>query len=267
MQHLQTLVLRGNCYWVGGYISNTKLEGFIKKLMLRYPIFRDERGRTYDRSKRLATVHFLAFPVENGKVAWWVLSSAGKGGLNDPSSPDYHVSKHAMSAEGHITFGDYVMLYAHKKDSRSVVDAKTGKEKRILKDCSTWTWKLNASAYNEVLAMIESEVKQVNYGDDTCSAPYGVRGVLAFQRRRPLFSGVRTQVIEMHRFAEKLWGRTRKTWLASHPWAVNKYGPERAGRLRTLSEVTSQHLPKMGRFKVFADSTKTIRSLCAPASD
>lgn len=259
MQHLQTLVLRGNSYWIGGAMSSHKLELFVKKMAGRYPITRDERGRTYDRSKGLATVHFLAYPMEGGGVTWWALSSDGKGGLNDLSSPDQKVSRHAMARDGHITFGDYVMLYAHKKDARTVKDARTGKEKRVLKDCSTWTWKLTDTAYNTVLASLQKEVNELNYGDDTCATPYGVRGVLAYQRKRPLFSGIRTQVLEMHRFADALWGRARNAWIGAHPWAAKQYGEERAGRLRPLAEITSLHLPKMMRFKVFTDTAKTLR--------
>lgn len=254
MQHLQTLVLRGNRWWIGGVIPAQKFENLVLKMAERYPVLRGERGRSYDRSIGVASAHFVAFGTEQG-IAWWVLTSDGKGGLADTQSPDFHVAKNALAANGHIAFGDYVLLYAHKKDARTLVDAKTGKEKRIIKDCSTWTWKMTASAYNQVLTTLEKEVHALNYGDD--SRPenlYGVRGVLAFQRRRPLFSGVRAQVLQLHRQADDSWSRMRKAWTAKHPRLAKEYG-DRAGMLRPLGEITKKHLPKMGRLKVFDAQT------------
>ncbi|MEY4757095.1 MAG: hypothetical protein RJA34_1993 [Pseudomonadota bacterium] len=254
MQHLQTLVLRGNPYWIGGVISPAKLPALAAKLATRYPIQRDERGRTYDRSKGLASAHFVAYPAANGTIAWWVLSSTGLGGLADSKSPDAHVARHALRANGHIEFDDYVLLYAHKKDARTFMDAKTGREKQVIKDCSTWTWKMTNVAYGHVMAAIERDVKDLNFGRDDIGHMDGLRGTLAYQRRRPLFSGVRSQVLQLHREADSAWGLVRKAWLGRYTQFAIKYG-ENAGRLRSLKEITSQHLPKMGRFKVFSDVT------------
>lgn len=259
MQHLQTLVLRNNSYWVGGAIAPAKLEGLVLKMADRYPLDRDERGRTYDRSKGLATVHLVVYP-SGGKVLWWLLSSEGKGGLADPASLDAKVGKQAMAADGHIEFEDYVMLYAHKKDARTLTDAKTGKEKRVIKDASTWTWKLRPTSVSELRAQLAKEVATLNYGDDMTSKPYGVRGFLGYQRRRPLFSGVRAQVLDLHREGLDLWGGVRKQWLGRNAKYVQQYG-DQAGQLRPLKEVLTKHLPKMGRFKVFADPARTVKSL------
>ena len=259
MQHLQTLVLRGNNHWVGGAIAPAKLEGLVLKMADRYPLDRDERGRTYDRSKGLATVHLVVYP-SGGKVLWWLLSSEGKGGLADPASLDAHVAKQAMAADGHIEFEDYVMLYAHKKDARTLTDATTGKEKRVIKDASTWTWKLRPAVLNELQATLAKEVASLNYGDDNHPQPYGVRGFLCYQRRRPLFSGVRSQVLGLHREAIDQWGGVRNQWLGRYTKLHQQYG-EQAGQLRSLNEIVTKHLPKMGRFKVFADPVRTTKSL------
>jgi hypothetical protein len=243
----------GASYWIGGVVAPSKLPALAAKMAARYPIQRDERARTYDRSKGLASAHFVAFPT-NGDIAWWVLTSEGRGGLRDEKAADAHVAVHALTAKGHIAFEDYVLLYAHKKDARTFVDAKTGKDKRVIKDCSTWTWKMTDVAYRQALASIEQEVKALNFGRDDGAALDGVRGTLAFQRRRPLFSGVRSQVLQLHREAESRWGLVRKAWLGRYTLLAAQYG-DRAGRLRTLKEITSQFLPKMGRFKVFGSTT------------
>lgn len=259
MQHLQTLVLRGNGWWVGGVVPVAKFERLALKMAGRYPLTRDERGRTYDRTKGLASVHVVAYPVDGG-IAWWVLSSQGKGGLADPASEDFKVAVHAMASGGHLEFEDYVMLYAHKKDARTLIDARTGRERQVLKDCSTWTWKMTPAAYHEVEAAIEREVQALHYGDDTCAVPYGVRGLLAYQRRRPLFSGVRTQVLELHRHAASHWGRVRKTWLGRYTELARRYG-DHAGQLRSIGDITAKFLPKMMRMRVFSDDTRTLASL------
>jgi hypothetical protein len=257
MQHLQMLVVHGNPYWIGGVIAPHKLEALVLKLAGRYPIHREEVGRTYDRSKGKAGVHLVVYPTPEG-VAWWVLSSDGPGGLHDKASADYHVAKHAMERKGHITFGDYVMLYAHKKDARTVLDTKTGKEKQIVKDCSTWTWKCSDECVAAMRAMVRKEVELYAYGADTPEKMWGVKGYLAFQRRRPLFSGVRAQVLELHRYAADEWTPRRKGWLKKHPDMEAKGF---TGELRTIKNITENHLPKMGRFKVFTDQTRTVGSL------
>jgi hypothetical protein len=261
MQHIQTLVLRGNGWWIGGLIPREKLAPLVLKMATRYPITRSERGRVYDRSKEMATCHFLAFPTDQGKVVWWLLSSEGVGGLADPKAADHHVRKHAMAADGHIHFQDYVLLYAHKKDARVLTDARTGKEKRVIKDCSSWTWKITVACYRTLVIDLEQKIVGLEYGDDTCATPYGVRGLLAYQRRRPLFSGVRTQILILHREALSQWGRVRMQWLSRNTWALERYGEQRAGQLRSLAEITSQQLPKMMRQKVFADPSRTLRAL------
>jgi hypothetical protein len=264
MQYLQTLVLRGNAHWVGGVVSPSKLGGLVAKFAAQYPITRSERGRTYDHSRGRASVHFVAFSTTGG-VAWWLLSSEGKGGLNDSNSPDHRVKRHAMQADGHIVFDDYVLLYAHKQDARVLVDAKTGRERRVIKDCSTWTWKLTASALGQITTIIAREVAALNFGNDAPNQMSGLRGLLAFQRRRPLFSGVRTQVIQLHRQAESQWGLVRLKWASEHQQLVAALC-EGAGQLSSLREVTSTLLPTMGRFKIFgstrvADLAEGVRPL------
>lgn len=262
MQHLQLLVVRRHWWWCGGVISKSKLAAFAAKLAARYPITRTERGRAYDRTRGRAGVHFIAFPIENNQVAWWLLSDEGKGGLNDPRSSDAHIAKNAMAADGHISFSDYVLLYAHKKDARKVPDVKTGREKLVLKDRSTWTWKLTDAAFNEIKASIENAAGNLRYGDEGSSGrpPWGVLGILACQRSRPLFSGVRTQVIALHRYADACWGRVKKKWQGQHS-SPAVHGEERVGELRTLKEVLSHHLPKMTRIAVYGEAPMTVADI------
>ena len=230
----------------------------------RYPITRTIRGRAYDRSRGRAAVHFIAFPIDQNQVAWWLLSDDGKGGLHDPMSPDAHVANNAMAAGGHILFKDYVLLYAHKKDARRLPDKKTGKHKLVLKDVSTWTWKLTDSAFNQTKASIELAAARLEYGAEGGAgrSPWGLLGILACQRARPLFSGVRTQVIALHRHADAHWGRVKKKWQGQHAARILREG-EGAGELRTFKEIMGHHLPKMTRIAVYGDAPKTIADIAS----
>lgn len=262
MQLLQLLVVRHHYWWCGGVIRTSKLAAFVAKMAARYPITRTQRGRSYDRTRGRAGVHFIAFPIQGYQVAWWLLSDEGKGGLHDPNSPDAHVAKSAMASDGHICFTDYVLHFAHKKDARKVPDTRTGREKLVLKDRSTWTWKLADTAFNETKASIENAAGNLEYGDEGGNGrrPWGVLGILACQRSRPLFSGVRTQVIALHRHADTCWGRVKKKWQGQHSAQVLVNG-EQAGELRPLREIMSHHLPKMIRIAVYGDNPATLMNL------
>lgn len=267
MQHLQLLVGRENHrYWCGGVISTDKLKDFVVKMSKRYPITRNTRGRVYDRTRGLAVVHFVVFPMDNEQVAWWLLSSEGRGGLVDPLSPDAHVSHDAMAADYHIEFGDYVLLYATKR--MYMREEGEGLKKRRSVETSTWTWKIKGSVFSELKVGLERECAKLSYGDDGGAGrrPWGVRGLLARQRCRPLFSGVRNQVIELHRYARDKWEARRPAWCRQHPEYAKRYG-DRAGALLPLNVVMQAHLPTMGRIKVYGDSVATVANLCSAPGD
>ncbi|HCP77322.1 MAG: hypothetical protein CML16_18210 [Pusillimonas sp.] len=262
MQHLQLLVGREeHRYWCGGTVPIEKLEAFVYKMAERYPITRNARGRVYDRKRGIAVVHFIVFPVKNG-IAWWLLSSTGKGGLADPAMPDFHVSHDAMETAHHIEFEDYVLLYAHKPAGRQ----KPGRPADVRRGLSTWTWKIRSSTLTELKAGIEREARLLAYGDDGLHGrrPWGLRGLLAYQRQRPLFSGVRNQVIELHRFARDTWEQRRPVWKKKYPEHTSRYG-ENAGALMPLQTVMQQHLPTMSRIKIFGSDPTTIQHLCPAA--
>ena len=268
MQHLQLLVFRKHVWWCGGTIDASKLTVFAQKMATRYPLTRTTRGRTYDRLRGLAVVHLVVCPLDANQVAWWILSDEGRGGLQDPASADAHIAKNAATSTGHIFFSDYVLLYAHKKDARTVADARTGKEKRIIKDMSTWTWKMTDTVLNETKVSLEAAVGRLEYGCEGegggGTAPCGVLGILACQRSRPLFAGVRNQVIGLHRHADSFWGRVKAQWQSARP--PDKTGENAiSGDLRPLYNVMAFHLPKMPRIAIYGMPPRTVASLIAEA--
>jgi hypothetical protein len=224
------------------------------KMEQRYPITRNARERSYDRLRGRAVVHMVVFPISQSdlasesNIAWWLLSGAGRGGLLDPSMPDANMAKDALSAHGHIVVGDYVLVYATKKELRSVVDARTGTSRQILKDTSTWTWKLRTEVLRELRACIDLHCATLDYGVepefDDDGGGHGLRGLLASLRSQPLFSGVRNQVIDLHRYARDEWRAHESAWKARH---------NAPAVLPPVAEVIANRLPKMVRLPVYDD--------------
>jgi hypothetical protein len=270
LQHLQRLVGReGHQHWVGGTIVTTKVPGFLGKMADRYPILRNTRERTYDRRRGRAVVH-LVVSMPFGAAAlrpspallWWLLSDGGTGGLADPTSLDAHVARDAMSATGHLQVHDYVLMYATKRQPHEVTDRRTGTKRRIWTDSSTWTWKLQKSVLTEVRTGINACCAALEFGADPTPerAGWGLRGLLAAQRARPLFSGVRNHVIELHEYAREQWGRHRPAWVAAHP-RVSEQADSLAGRLCSIEEIMSHHLPTMRQLKTYDTPPRSIRDL------
>jgi len=267
MQHLQMLVGKeGYQTWCGGVVDRTKLPAFITKMAARYPITQTTRQRTYDRSCGRAVVHFVVYPVGD-KVHWWLMSDKGKGGLADPASPDAHVAKDAMSKDGHITFSDYVLLYATKEERRRLPCPKTKGTRVFVKRMSTWTWKMRNDVVKELQRGIEQCCNRLDYGaeGEHGKRPWGLRGLLETMRSRPQFSAVRAQVLQLHREAADLWEAKRSLWCEGHPAYVEKYGTS-AGALRSLKEVSQKKLPKKVIMAVYGASPLTLRQLVSADS-
>lgn len=165
--------------------------------------------------------------------------------MADPAATDHRVTHDANAADKHITFGDYVLHYAHKKAARVLRD-KSGHERKVLKDTSAWTWKLDAAAMRELSAQMRAEIKRNNLGGEAPAS--GLVGFLALQRRHPLFSGVRSQALQLH-------DEARDAWARAHP-AQSRQG-DGAGQPIPRRVRLEKHLPKMIRLKVFSDAHTT----------
>jgi hypothetical protein len=277
MQHLQMLVgPADHRHWCGGLIHAAKLTGFLNKMVDRYTsILRNPRQRSYDRARGRASVRLIVYPVmsiprhtavsttadrtvdmSQDIFVWWLLSTDGTGGLTDPQAPDHHVARDAMSSEAHIEVADYVLAYVSKPVRRDLIDKRTGDRRSIWKSSSTWTWKLRAIAKAEIRAAIIDCCRNLRPGREPAGdrPGYGLLGLLAAQRQRPQFSGVRNDVIGLHRFA-------RETWLAHEPqWLAQRSADDSAQEpvLRPLSDVLATDLPLMRRIRVFDQPPRRV---------
>lgn len=292
MQHLQMLVgPAGHHIWCGGVIHAAKVPGFLQKMSERYPsVLRNARQRSYDRARGRASVRLIVYPVmsiprhtavytttdrtvdmSQDMFVWWLLSTDGSGGLADPQAPDHHVARDAMSSEAHIELADYVLAYVSKPVRRDLIDKRTGDHRSIWKSSSTWTWKLRATVKAEIRSAIIDCCRNLKPGREPAGdrLGYGLLGLLAAQRQRPQFSGVRNDVIELHRFARETWLAHEPRWLAQR--TAHNSIPEPV--LRPLNDVLATELPLMRRIRVFdepprrlADALKRMRTSDADQS-
>lgn len=274
LQHLQRLVGReGHRHWCGGTIPVTKLSAFVHKMETRYPLLRNTRERSYDRRRGRAVVHMIVYPMGStarepsvvatpdgiarppveSTVAWWLVSGVGTGGLSDPTMPDTHICKDAMSASGHIVVTDYVLAYFTKKEPREIIDRDSGRTRSVFKDTSTWTWKIRSEIVSQARAAIGECCSRFEYGaeHDSDGPGRGLLGFLEAQRSRPLFAGVRSQVIDLHRYARDAWDARRGAWNAKH---------QRHGKFRPLS-VDINRFPRMLRIPVYDKPPRRVQDL------
>jgi len=202
----------------------------------------------------------------NGReLHWLLLSDAGQGGLAEPTSPDFSVSRDAMAADSHIEVGDYVLLYANKRCPNSVVDRRSGGIRTVFTDTSTWTWKIRRDLLREIRLATETCCRTLDFGKEPTNglSGTGLQGLLAVQRSRPLFSGVRNQVIDLYRYAaETAWPPYRQSWLAEHPRLAATLGPA-AGALRPLRDMMQHDLPTMSQHRLYTVPPTRVRDVLA----
>lgn len=219
-------------------------------------------------------MHMILCPATNGEPAgqspvfqWWLLSNDGAGGLADASSADAHVAADAMSANTHLLMHDYVLLYATKRSPRTVTDRRTGHGRRIWSDTSSWTWRIRGPVMTTIRASVDACCQALELGvtplDDDIGS--GLRGLLAAQRARPLFAGVRNQVVDLHRYAIEGWRRHRAAWLAAHPQLAQGHGSTAASALLSVRELIDV-LPKMRQTRIYDIPPRRIGDLVPPSS-
>jgi hypothetical protein len=207
-------------------------------------------------------VQELSRNKQDAEVMWWLISDRGTGGLADPSVEDHRVSRDAMSAGGHVSVSDYVLHYAHKKTPVDILNRHTGRTKTLLKDTSTWTWSLNKEVIAEVKAAIRTCCNQLDFGalPQADRPGRGLQGLLHAQRQRPLFSGVRTDVLQLEKYARECWRSLAPRWRAQHPGITAELG-KAAGELPSLSELLRTQMPKMTYRRIYNDPPLRVRDL------
>lgn len=190
MQHLQRLVTTGHVYWTSDRIPIEKLPGFIDKWNSRFQIRADAAARAYRKRTGKASVHLAIHPeylvpgqTESG---WWMLSTAGKEGLNAANLLPGQV-RDCRTLEGRIRVQDYELLEQPK-----TYRDKGGKVKTV----TTWTWRLVPNRYREWEALLIERAKAYDRK--------AIENLFQHLIQMPMFAGVRSQVLRLQAETNKV---------------------------------------------------------------
>ncbi len=254
LQLIQLYVISGHTYWVGGFVPTDRWEGFLLKMAARYRLDRSERMRVYDRQHEKASVHLVAVLNEDKrKVRWMLLSTAGAGGLLDKAVSPTEQPGDALKADGRLVWADYELVYANKKWTETQMVK--GNARKVVKQDSTWTWRITPEAARGVGAAIKEACASMD--------PLAVRNVLKYQVMRPLFAGVRQQVVEFGQHACVEWLPFHKRWLKAQSEHFQQ-GYKDIEKL--LKPPKREALPFMTRMKVYHDVPVYVADLALLAT-
>ena len=192
MQLIQLYAQSGHVFWTAGEIERHKLRRFLPKLA-GFRIDRDATGRTYDKTKGVASCHLVVLPMPEPAqqmLAWVLVSTSGKSGLADPDSPKLGPVSDTRLRGQHLRWKHYELLHAEKK-----IEVYGEHGKKTIRD-TTWTWRMTAQRYREHEAFI---VDRVRHRDAN-----GVNSELQALAMMPMFSGIRGQRLKLFMEAKKL---------------------------------------------------------------
>ncbi|AZN36620.1 hypothetical protein [Iodobacter ciconiae] len=181
MQLLQLYMQSGHYYWISGVVARTKLHRLVAKLNA-FRITRDAPGRAYDKAKGLASTHLVVFEQGDDELLWFLVGTAGKGGLIDPEQADIGTIYDSRLAGQHLRFKHYELLHAEKR-IKQVRD-------------TTWTWRIAPQRVKEHEAFIVQLIRQRDMD--------GLNTELTALAAMPQFSGVRGQVLKLFAETKKL---------------------------------------------------------------
>lgn len=199
LQLIQLYTQSGHFFWTSGVVERSKLAKLVQKFAV-FRIDRDAPGRIYDKSKKLASVHFVVLDSPTDLLKWVLVSTVGKGGMNDPEALNVGVVKDTRLTNQHLQFGNYELLHIEKNVTVTRnVKTKAGeilKDRRATIRSTTWTWRITRERFLAHQALIVSCAKHKNTRE--------LEIEIAALSMMPMFSGVRSQVLKLHEEARKV---------------------------------------------------------------
>lgn len=187
--------------YVSGEVSFEKWPRLVEKFSARYEIDISPAARQYRKKKGLCTSRLIGArlpPDAAGreKVRWVLLvTRSGKGPVKEEETlGDAHKDR--------ITWGEYVLMYLTRPQQHG--------------GGSRWTWCLAPQVEKREANYVTSLAQAAGRsGDPSRMRAYLERSLL----RRPMHSGVRTQVAKMLRRAKRVWLKhsNGQPWPASSP--------------------------------------------------
>lgn len=229
MQLMQRLVSCGHVYWTTDRIPVGKLDGFISKWQPSFQLRADAAARAYRKRTGRASVHLLIHPgyldVSAPAADWWMLSTAGKDGLEVAGKADGTASVSASrleagrapvgtpihapvrvtnqapgrvhdgrTLEGRLRIRDYELL----EQPKTFLDV-TGKKKTV----TSWTWRMTPARYRQWEALLVDRALARDRA--------GIQLICDCLSKMPMFAGVRSQVIRLMEQTNKVLAKVKAT--------------------------------------------------------
>lgn len=206
-----------NPLYVSGEVPVEKWARLVKKFSVRYEIDISPAARQYRKKKGLCTSRLIGARLPRDaagqeKVRWVLLvTRSGKGPVKEEEILD-------DAHKDRIAWGDYVLMHLTRPRQHA--------------GGSRWTWCLAPHIEKQEANYVTSLAQAAGRSRD----PSRIRAYLEQSLlRRPMHSGVRTQVAKMLRRARRVWSKHSN----GQPWPATP--PE--------------NLPWLGTFKVRAEQS------------
>lgn len=224
MQLMMLYAQSGHVAWTGDEVLHEHLLRLVRKLDAHFHLARLAHQRVYYKKRGEASVHLVALP-DDGRIRWVLMSTRGRHGLLDHSSPLPGPVRDVRTRGENLTWGKYQLFRMQKRFHQGA--AETGTDE-------TWSWRLAPAEFRAYEAMLVERAKMRDRAALTAQ--------LERFRAMPMFAGVRAQV-------------ARLTWEARKTWS--KFNPS----MPPLP--SSPSLPIMTRMPVYASPPQTLLHLMA----
>lgn len=201
MSLIQMLVSRGYYWWHTGSVRADKVLGLMAKFCSLYPsILTSPNQRATAKRRRIANVQLVLFPdiTRPGNLVWYLLATAGKPlpetDHRAPEFPDLIHQRERMKDARRVPlwWHDHYLLH-----QRTIVPDR-GKKRPPR---TVWTW----SIHPDQMVGWRDRIQQAAVLGE---AP--LVEVFSLLRMSPMFSGIRSDVMDLSRRARDIWKKNHR---------------------------------------------------------
>ena len=213
LSHLLMLVSTGYRYWTKGEMHYSKAAGFAKKLSDLYPIEATADMRSWAKKTSRYSAFLVMFPHDKDptKVMFWLLATGGQ-------APKGFVDIHAREK-----LSDVLVHPLSWRDQYECVRLERPGKK------SAWTWRMQ----KDYFARLQASAKEA-----ADSGAPAVKQLFGWLIHMPMFSGIRSQVLELDNVAKATWRKQRKSAYPDPLLPDDGEGGDAERRLPVMSKIS-----------------------------
>jgi hypothetical protein len=180
-------LISSHSLWISGEIESDKWSRFVEKMAQRYEVDLSPAARQWRKKKGDCSTHLigaaLPFSEARGARLRWVMlvTEAGTGAIKDQESL-------ADARHTRLVWGDYVLMFMTRPRQHG--------------GGSRWTWCLLPQIERQEANYLHGLAQAAGQSREGARLDAFIRQSLI---RRPMHSGVRTQIAKMLRRAQKIW--------------------------------------------------------------